>query len=192
MPSSSMRTDVSMTMMTVGGTRLMKSSGSSCAKARGRTRDEHVSAAKTPRQSSPGGARARRRGVVRAADRSCVGVCHHCTTRLPVDVFIRMLVSVLPGRLDRRLPRALVQLFLTALRDLAALDFGSRRARDGHLDDLVRAGRPEGFGVERERAVESTSGSPSRFRRRCCLPDRPRPILRCSSRCRSRHRAACL
>ena len=123
-----------------------------------------------------------RRGVVRATDCCCVGrFSHHCTTRLPVDVFIRMLVSDLAGRLHRRLARALVQLFLTALRNLAALDFRARRARDGHLDDLVRAGRPEAL----RRAASACRWCRRAGRRRgsavdAVRRDRPQSTPRCS------------
>ena len=60
----------------------------------------------------------------------------------------------LPGRLHGGLARALVQLFLTALRDLAALDFGARTsARRSPRSTLRVPVGPNGLGVQRERAV---------------------------------------
>jgi hypothetical protein len=84
-----------------------------------------VSAAKTP-ASVAGRRTAGRRGVVRATDCSASGLpsLHHQVARGRVHPHVG---QFLPGRLNGGLPRALVQLFLTALRDLAALDFGARR-----------------------------------------------------------------
>src|SRR5262245_54127304 len=60
--------------------------------------------------------------------------------------------------LYRRLARALIQLFLTALRDLSALDFRARRPRDRDLDDLPGPARADRLGVEREHAVRVVEG----------------------------------
>src|SRR5687767_15433098 len=59
----------------------------------------------------------------------------------------------LARRLHRRLARALIQLFLAALRNLSAFDFRARRARDSDFDDLPRAACADRFRVEREHAV---------------------------------------
>ena len=139
-----------MTTMIVGGTRLMKSSGSSWAKAV----DDHQSVAR--RQERRGAAAPAEHAPARTAmpDGSRPILAerhlfhHHCTTRLPVDSPMRMFPQRLAGRLHGRLPGALVQLFLTALGDLPAFDFRARRPRDRDFNYLSGTGRAECLSME--------------------------------------------
>src|SRR5918999_3122520 len=143
-----MRMLVSTTMMTVGGTRFTKSSGSSCADAvavHHMVMPTHTTAA------------ARRRARAAVCPWLLVAriSLHSQVAGSGVHLHVR---ERLARSLYRCLSRPLVQLLLAALRDLAALDLGTRRARHRHFDGLPGPARAERLGADRQRAVRVHQG----------------------------------
>jgi hypothetical protein len=76
--------------------------------------------------------------------------------------------ETLPGRLHGRFARALIQFFLSALGDLAPLDFGGRGPCDRDFDGLARAPRPDCLGPQRQCTVGIQQGIAI-----CCANRRP-------------------
>ena len=130
--------------MTVGGTRLMNSSGSSCAEIG----VDHQKVNATIATKAPAPRRWNRPARVPATRRRSAVIA-----RPPCAVFIRMFVSVLPGvctaALRARWFNSSWPRWAIWPRSISVLDVRA----DGHLDDLARARRPERLGVQRQRAV---------------------------------------